>query len=547
MQSEKCPIAPQQLYALLLNDSELALLDVREARAFVGAHLNLARMTPLSGLELDLRALVPRLTTPVVLIDEGDADGPAATAARLLSRMGYSDVCVLAGGMAAWRAESLSLIDGYGTLVKAFGDQVRIRREVPTVRGTAIRESQVADDRFTLIDVRPADEYAFLSLPGTGNHAGTELALRDWSEAGSSASSASPSPWVLNCFSRTRAIIGTATLRLLGHPDAHFLEDGVMRWALDGAPVAQNAQPAPDLPVAGDDELRRRADALIARYSLRVIDPDSLARMRGDADRTLYVFDLRPHSGAVAPDSWVRKVPGGQLLMHFEHLIGTRGARVVLMDDAHRLRAAVSAFWLTQLDQVKVFILNGEPPSWRPGDGDGAQRVSDETADANGITAEALAALRQECAGRIDVVDVGPSADFENHHLPDALYLLPFTLDPLEAVVVSGQTRDDGRYIVFTSPDGRAARIVTREVRERWPSCEALWLIGGTEGWRNAGLPTEKLWEAEQLLTAFEDDWGSVMRVTEERRDGVWESYLHWERGLGDRVMRDPTVSFRLF
>ena len=531
------PITPQRLHALLLESSELALLDVREARAFVGAHLNLARMTPLSGLELDVRALVPRLATSLVLIDDGEADGPASTAVKLLRRLGYSDVHVLAGGIAAWRDESLPLIDGYGTLVKAFGDQVRKRREVPTMRGGALRESQLAKDNATLIDVRPADEYAFLSLPGTGNHAGTELALRDWSNESDAV------PWVLNCFSRTRAIIGTATLRLLGHPDAHFLEDGVMQWALDGAPVVENARPAPPLPVASDDELRRRADSLIARYSLQVIDSDSLSRMRADADRTLYVFDLRPETGAEASGSWMRKVPGGQLLMHFEHLVGTRGARIVLVDDSHRLRAAVSAFWLTQLNQAEVFVFEGELPSPRTVEEE-TQRLMDATADANGIAPSELSALRHAEPGRFMVVDVGPSADFENHHLPGALYLLPFTLDPLAALC---QLPDDGRRIVFSSPDGKAARIVARDARERWPSCEALWLIGGTDAWRHAGLPTEHHWEATQLLTPFEDDWGSVMRVTAARRDHVWEDYLRWERGLGERVMRDRTVSFKLF
>ncbi|MDB5879948.1 MAG: 3-mercaptopyruvate sulfurtransferase SseA, contains two rhodanese domain, partial [Variovorax sp.] len=287
-------ITPRQLFALLQEDSELALLDVREARAFVASHLNLARMTPLSGLELEVRALVPRLTTPVILVDDGDQGGPALAAEKLLHHLGYSDIRTLAGGIAAWRNEALPLIDGYGTLVKAFGDQIRRRREVPTLTGHALRNAKSAPGDATFIDVRPADEYAFLSLPGTGNHAGTELALRDWSEDSVTA------PWVLNCFSRTRAIIGTATLRMLGHPNAHFLEDGVMQWALDGAPVVQDAQPSLTLPVASDEELRRRADALIARHALPSIDTASLARMQAELDRTLYVFDLRPQANGEA-------------------------------------------------------------------------------------------------------------------------------------------------------------------------------------------------------------------------------------------------------
>ena len=529
-------ITPRQLNALLQEDSELALLDVREARAFVASHLNLARMTPLSGLELEVRDLVPRLTTPVVLVDDGDRNGPAFAAEKLLRRLGYSDIRTLAGGMAAWRDEALALIDGYGTLVKAFGDQVRRRREVPTLNGQALRSSKPAGGDATFIDVRPADEYAFLSLPGTGNHAGTELALRDWSDESVTA------PWVLNCFSRTRAIIGTATLRMLGHPNAHFLEDGVMQWALDGAPVVQNAQPALTLPVASDEALRRRADALIARHALPSIDTAALARMQAQRDRTLYVFDLRPRANGDAPDRSVRSVPGGQLLMHFEQLVGTRGARIVLLDDAHRLRAAVSSFWLTQLNQAEVFILDGELASEPPSEA--ASAPACDAAAKGGIVPRELAAKLVEKRDRICVVDVGPSAHFEQRHLPGAQYLLPFTLDPLSRLF---EQQGDDCQVVFSSPDGQAARLVARDARERWPACNALWLIGGTEAWDDAGLPTEQDWEPAQLLTAFEDDWGSVMRVSAAQRDQVWEDYLRWERGLSERVMRDQTVSFRFF
>ena len=526
------PIAPRQLQALLLTNAELALLDVREARAFVDAHLNLARMAPLSGLELEVRDTVPRLGTPVVLVDGGEPDGPASIAATLLRRMGYTDVRVLAGGIAGWNDQALPLIDGYGTLVKAFGDQVRRHRAVPSVQGDALRHRLLADGKPILIDVRPADEYAFLSLAGAGNHAGTELALRDWSADMPTA------PWVINCFTRTRGIIGTATLRLLGHPDAHFLEDGVMRWALDGAPAVQNARPAVALPAAHDDVLRRRADALIARHALPLVDAGALSRLQADADRTLYLFDLRPQAVIDAARPGVRAVPGGQLLMHFEQWVGTRGARIVLLDEPHRLRAAVTAFWLTQLNQAEVFILDGELPARWLADANVAD--ADRAGAADRLSPLALAALLQDTPARTSIVDVGPSADFERRHLPRAHYLLPFTLEPLAAL------QPEAHRIVFTSPDGRAARLAARDARARWPGCAAQWLDGGTDAWLQAGLPIEQTWEPAQLLTSFEDDWGSVMRVPASRRDRTWADYLRWERALSARVALDPTVKFRL-
>lgn len=525
-------MTPQVLYDLLLGHDELALLDVREARAYVGGHLNLARMAPLSGLELEVRALVPRLSTLVVMVDAGEPGGPASRASAMLVRLGYTNVQVLAGGTAAWQAAGFESIDGYGTLIKAFGDRVRQHHETPVLRGDAFRTNAGADLEATLIDVRPAAEYAFLSLPGAGNHAGTELALREWP------GDAQAGAWVVNCFSRTRGIIGATTLRLLGHPDVHFLEDGVMRWALEGAPVVQNARPHIDLPMASDDELRRRADGLIGRYDLPLLKPDALSSLQTQDDRTLYVFDLRPQADGSGTPAGVRAVPGGQLLMHFENLIGTRHARIVLVDDAHRLRAAVTAFWLLQLNQAEVFILDGALPQPLRAQVDVTDAGFPNTAQ-EGLHPDELAALLRDAPDRILLVDVGPSIDYEQQHLPHASFMLPYTLEPLSALVQTG------RRIVFSSPDGQAARLAARDAGERWPESNAGWLRGGTQGWKAAGLPAEQAWEPAQLLTPFEDDWGSVMRVPPARRDLAWADYLAWERALAARVARDPTVRFR--
>lgn len=518
---------------MLVGSAEVALLDVREARAHVGGHLSLSRLAPLSTLELEVRALVPRRSTLVVLVDGGDAQGPAPRAAILLERLGYQDVRVLAGGTAGWLAAGLLLIDGYGALVKAFGDCVRKHFATPTLRGEVVRTGQAAGQPATLVDARPAGEYAFLSVPGAGNYAGTELALRDWPV------DAPDAPWVVNCFSRTRGIIGATTLRLLGHPAVFFLEDGVMQWALDGAPVVRNAQPAAELPVAPDDELRRRAVALIERYKLPLLRADSLLQLSAESDRTLYVFDLRPEPdpGSGRPRG-ARAVPGGQLLMHFENLVGTRNARIVLLDAPHGLRAAITAFWLLQLNQAEVFIFEGPWPESAM-----EETVEEDASDdvGDGLSAAQLQTLLASSPGRVQVVDVGPSFDFERGHLPRARFLLPWTLEPLRALHEAGQ------QIVFSSPDGHAARLAARAARELWPGSDARWLAGGTLGWQQAGFPIEQAWEPFQLLTPFDDDWGSVMRVPPARRDRAWADYLVWERGVSERVAADPTVRFRLF
>jgi hypothetical protein len=54
-------------------------------------------------------------------------------------------------------------------------------------------------------------------------------------------------------------------------------------------------------------------------------------------------------------------VSGGQLLMHFENLVAVRNASVVLVDEPHRLRSAITAFWLLQLGEAQEYILDARP------------------------------------------------------------------------------------------------------------------------------------------------------------------------------------------
>lgn len=521
-------ISPGDLQALLLGNSELALLDVREARWFCDAHLNLARLAPLSTLELQVGALVPRRTTELAVYDDTDAgEGPAARAAALLERLGYTRVRRLAGGLDAWRARGLPVIDGYATLVKAFGDLARLHYGTPTLSLAEFEERRRAGQPTTLIDARPREEYDFLSIEGARNYPGAELALRASPESGPD------HVWAVNCFSRTRGIIGATTLRLLGSANAVFLEDGVMAWGLRGGAVVQNARPVDDIPSETPELLRALADRLIARHGLPVIDAEGLARLSADEDRSLYLFDLRPAPSSPGQPG-VRRVAGGQLLMHFENLVGTRHARIVLVDEPHRLRAAVTAFWLAQLNQAEVFVLSGELPVLP------AAASAQATHDTDpGLAPDALAQWIER--GDVELVDVGASLDYEQRHLLGARFLLPASLTPLEPLLASG------RPVVFSSPDGAAARLAARDARKRWPASVFAWLAGGTEAWAAEGRPVEAAYAPHRLLTPFDDDWGSVMRVFGPRREEAWAAYLAWERGLSRRVLEDPAVRFRFF
>ena len=79
------PISPQEVHALLDSPEEWAFLDVREEGAFDEGHPFWAVNAPLSHLETVMPRLVPRKSTPLVLMDDAD-DGLAQRAAVRLGQ-----------------------------------------------------------------------------------------------------------------------------------------------------------------------------------------------------------------------------------------------------------------------------------------------------------------------------------------------------------------------------------------------------------------------------------------------------------------------------
>src|SRR5258706_9810120 len=104
-------VSARQLKTMLHGDLEIALIDVREAGQFGESHLLFATPLPYSRLELDVGALVPRNSAPIVLCDDGKL-GVAKLAAQRLQAMGYRDIAILDGGPHAWAAAGHALFAG---------------------------------------------------------------------------------------------------------------------------------------------------------------------------------------------------------------------------------------------------------------------------------------------------------------------------------------------------------------------------------------------------------------------------------------------------
>ncbi|HXD50374.1 MAG TPA: rhodanese-like domain-containing protein, partial [Burkholderiales bacterium] len=170
-------VSARQLKTMLHADREIALIDVREAGQFGQSHLLFATPLPYSRLELDVGALVPRHSAPVVLCDDGEL-GVAKLAAGRLQAMGYSDVAILEGGTQAWAAAGYALFAGVNVPSKTFGELVEHVYHTPRITARELARMQNSGEDCVILDGRPYNEYQKLTIPGSTCCPNAELPYR---------------------------------------------------------------------------------------------------------------------------------------------------------------------------------------------------------------------------------------------------------------------------------------------------------------------------------------------------------------------------------
>ncbi|MGZ5908466.1 MAG: rhodanese-like domain-containing protein, partial [Reyranella sp.] len=331
-----------ELVALLEQPSELAVLDVRELGVHVEAgHILLSAPLPLSLIELRIASLVPRRSTRVVVYD-GGGEGLAERAAARLHALGYSEVSVLTGGVAAWRAAGLEAYTGVHVLSKAFGEFVEHAYGTPRLSARDLKARIDAGEDLVVLDGRTVAEFEDFSIPGAYACPNAELPYR------APALIRSPETLVVvNCAGRTRSIIGAQALLNAGLPNKVVaLENGTMAWLFEGFELdSGKVNLAPKPIAAGLAKARAASERLRRHFGIRTTDRAGLAALeREEQTRTLYRLDVRTReeyeAGHLPGSLWAE---GGQLVQATDQWIATRHARVVLVDDEIGARAAITA------------------------------------------------------------------------------------------------------------------------------------------------------------------------------------------------------------
>lgn len=562
-----------EVRAALLARKEIALLDVREEAPFAECHPLFAANLPLSRLELEAWARIPRRDTPIVVYDDGE--GLAVPAAQRLAALGYTDVALLEGGLAGWRDAGGELFRDVNVPSKAFGELVESKRHTPSLSAQEVKALLDAKADVVVLDARRFDEYNTMSIPGGISVPGAELALRVRTLAPNPATRV-----IVNCAGRTRSIIGTQSLVNAGIPNpVAALRNGTIGWTLAGQALEHGrTRRFGEVDEARRTEAAQAARAVADRARVGRASLAQLAAWRAEAGRTTYLFDVRtPEEYAAGHLPGAASAPGGQLVQETDVSAPVRGARIVLAD-SDGVRANMTASWLAQmgwevhvLDDVSPADLTERgpdtpalPPAPRaqtvspaqlaawlaldavPGRDTGAASAGTPAAG-NASVARSAPAGRDTSAtpdaiptlGTVAVIDLAPSARHVEAHLPGAWFALRSQLAQALQAVRAGQPAASRHVLV--SPDGLLARYAAADLAALVPAGSVYVLEGGTAAWVAAGLPVEP---GEQRLASPRIDRYRRPYEGTDNPVAAMQGYLDWEFGLVEQLGRDGTHGF---
>jgi rhodanese-related sulfurtransferase len=511
----------------LADGGEIAFLDAREEGQHGEGHPLLSVNIPYSRLELLICELAPRRACRVVLLDDGD--GVAEKAARRLAALDYRGLHVLQGGVDAWSAAGYPLFPSTNVPSKAFAEIVEHELGTPAISAAELDRKRRAGDKVVVLDSRPLDEYARFHVPGALPCPGAELTLRF--------ADLVPDPdtlVVVSCAGRTRGIIGAQSLITAGVPNRVMsLEGGTQGWRLAGLELERNApgelRPASPEAIAA---ARQRAEAVAHRYGIRFIDTATSSAWQAEGDsHTTYLLDVRtPDEFAAGHLPGSVSAPGGQLVQAIDRWVGTRNARLVLVDDK-TIRAVMTAQWLKQMGWDPV-VLDRPFEDAKLDTGEAAAIATLPQVLRIGA-AEAAHWVHDGAA----VVAIQPSAEYRRAHPEDAVWAIRPRLDRLPGNVLRAS-----RIAVFAEDEAIGALAVS-DLAELARGPVAL-VDGGIDAWRAAARP----------FTAAPDDPPDIDRIdyifwNHDRHAGneaAMRAYLRWETELPGEIARDGLAGFRL-
>lgn len=522
-------ISCAKLADLFDGNAPFALIDVREAGEYNSSHIPGSSLISRRDLEFLMADSVPFLGTQVVVCDD---DGRRAElAADTLTRLGYTNVSVLEGGMNRWVTERRPTEWGVNVPSKDFGEKVQVQHDVPEIDAVELKSRMDSGEKMIILDTRTPEEFRHFCIPGGRSVPNGELGLRitDIVEQTDDDTTV-----VINCAGRTRSIIGTRLLQRMGVQNVIGLENGTAGWELAGYELETGAGAdraiLPQPTEAGRASAEEFADRLSEQDGVRYIDVSTLREIAARSDtESVYLIDVRTeqeyNAGHIPGFRWF---PGGQAVQRSDEVAVVHNAPVVFCCDG-RTRAALTASWYRQMGFDEVYALHGGTAAWTQA---GNSLESGEPDSEPLGLAEALDRVRALSPDEIQrssdatLIHVGLSSEFAQGHVPGASWVPRGWLE----LRIEDVAPDKSASLIVTcsGSDSRQA-VFAAAILLDLGYTDVSALDGGMSAWQESGRAVEK------GLTGVMYTPSDMVASGPDRNFADKINYLRWEEELGHK------------
>lgn len=529
-------ITPKTLKSWIHDGNEIALIDVREHGQYGEEHLFSVVSIPYSRLEYEVQKLVPRLSVRLVLVD--DEQGQLAIkASQRLHTLGFQNIHILQGGVTSWREAGYEVFAGVNLPSKAFGELAEHAFNTPKISAVELNEKIKNKENIIVLDGRPFSEYKKMSIPTAICCPNGELPLRI-----DDLVTSPDTTIVINCAGRTRSIIGAQTLINLGIPNKVLaLENGTQGWYLADLQLNHGESKRHGLEINQSTltERHQRAYKLAKSHGVKFINWDDVEQLLADEKRTTYLCDVRtPEEFSTGTVPGAQHTPGGQLVQATDQYIGTKGARLVLIDQ-EGVRAPAMASWLAMLGWEVMVCENAIHQHQSTQNArsvlthQGEKQLQTDDEETEQIGAQQIAPLFS--AGAI-MIDLRPSMKYRQAHIKNAKW----SIRPHLATIVKASNA--GKIILLVE-EPFIAKLAAKDLKE----------LGVKQIFFN--IETEKAWEQAGLILETTPDIPShhecidYLFFVHDRHDGNKASarqYLAWEVNLLNQIDDLEKNTFKL-
>lgn len=276
----------QDIRKKLLAGQEIALIDVREEDPYAQGHPLFAANISLSKFEVEILNRIPRLSTDIVIYDNGE--GLAERAYQQLQALGYQQISLLDGGLQGWKDAGGEIFIDVNSASKAFGEFVEHHKGTPSLSAQEVKKLIDDQENIVILDARRFDEYQTMSIPGGISVPGAELVLH-----AKNIVKDENTKIIVNCAGRTRSLIGTQSLinAKIGH-EVYALRNGTIGWTLAQQQLAlgQCQQYTNFANKNNPSGVIESAKQLTQQAGVKTISLEQLQLFQQQSERTTYVL-----------------------------------------------------------------------------------------------------------------------------------------------------------------------------------------------------------------------------------------------------------------